>query len=456
MRAFLRSQAMATPSFQANLHAQYKKLRRSIKLAVQMVMTFLLIVSCQQTAPLPNQPVTLKLSGWSASPAEQRLLNQVLKDFEATHPAIKVRFEVIADQYMDVIKTRLIGDAAPDVFYLDSIEAPFLIQQNVLEPLDAYITPAFDLADFEPNLLQTFAHQNQVYGLPKDYSTLALFYNRKAFAAAGLTQPPETWEDLLVAAKKLTIDRNQDNRPDQYGLGILPELPRQMHSIEAFGGQVVDAQSHATFATAAGIKGTRLALLQYRDDRTSARAVDVGANNGSEMFGQGKAAMVIEGNWAIPYLQETFPDLDFATAEAPKINNKPATMVFTVAYVMNRQTQHKQAAWELIAYLTGKEGMGKWTSTGFALPSRKSVAKELAQKFSESGDPCGICEAARLRAPLLAGVSYATPWQIGNYPAAIVNNFNNQYLSALLGQQPLEAAIVKAQESANQQIEAAL
>jgi multiple sugar transport system substrate-binding protein len=437
---------MALPSLPAN--AQLKQLRRSIKLTVQVVLTFLLIVSCQQTISLPNQPVTLKLSGWSASPAEQRLLNQVLKDFEATHPTIKVRFEVIADQYMDVIKTRLIGDAAPDVFYLDSIEAPFLIQQDVLEPLNPYITPAFDLADFEPNLLQTFSQQNQIYGLPKDYSTLALFYNRKAFAAAGLTQPPETWEDLLVAAKKLTIDRNQDNKPDQYGLGILPELPRQMHSIEAFGGQVVDAQNNATFATEAGIKGASLGIQQYRNDRTSARAVDVGANNGSEMFGQGKAAMVIEGNWAIPYLKETFPDLDFATAEAPKLNNKPATMVFTVAYVMNRQTQHKQAAWELIAYLTGKEGMGKWTSTGFALPSRKSIAKELAQKLSESGD--------RLRAPLLAGVSYATPWQIGNYPAAIVNNFNNQYLSALLGQQDLQEAIVKAQASANQQIRAAL
>jgi multiple sugar transport system substrate-binding protein len=434
---------MATHFYHKAFQLYYKRLR----LAVQILVTFLVIVSCQQSVPLSDQPVTLKLSGWSASPSEQRLLNQVLRDFETTHPKIKVRFEVIADQYMDVIKTRLIGDAAPDVFYLDSIEAPFLIQQNVLEPLDPYVTPEFDLSDFEPNLMQPFSQQNRIYGLPKDFSTLALFYNRKAFAEAGLSQPPQSWEDLLTASKKLTIDRNKDGRPDQYGLGILPELPRQMHSIAAFGGEVVDAQGNAVFATEAGIKGAGLGVQQYQD-RTAARAVDVGANNGSEMFGQGKAAMVIEGNWAIPYLQETFPDLDFATAEAPQINNQPATMVFTVAYVMNRQTQQKQAAWELIAYLTGKEGMGKWTSTGFALPSRRSLAQQLAQKLSQEGD--------QLRAPLLAGVSYATPWAIGQYPAAIVNNFNNQYLSALLGQQDLRAAIVKAQDSANRQIQSAL
>jgi len=425
-----------------------KKLGRKT-LVVQILVTVFIIVSCQQTVTTLPEAVTLKLSGWSASPAEQRLLNQVLRDFETSHPAIKVRFEVIADQYMDVIKTRLIGDAAPDVFYLDAVEAPFLMQQNVLEPLDAYITPTFDLADFEPTLLQPFTSQNRVYGLPKDFSTLALFYNRKAFATAGLSQPPNTWEELLTASKKLTIDFNKDGRPDQYGFGILPELPRQAHNIKAFDGEVVDAEGYAAFATAAGINGVNLTVQQYRGDRTSARAVDVGANNGSEMFGQGKVAMVVEGNWAIPYLQDTFPDLDFATAELPKINNKSATMAFTVAYVMNQQTQHKQAAWELIAYLTGKVGMEKWTSTGFALPSRKSVAQKLnAQSLGNEGD--------RLRAPLLAGVSYATPWQVGQFPTAITNNFNNQYLSALLGQQSLPNAIIRAQESANQQIKAAL
>jgi multiple sugar transport system substrate-binding protein len=192
------------------------------------------------------------------------------------------------------------------------------------------------------------------------------------------------------------------------------------------------------------LKGLALGVRQYRSDRTSARPLDVGANTGSEMFGQGKAAMVAEGNWAIPYLQDTFPDLDFATAEMPKINGKPATMVFTVAYVMNRKSKHKPEAWKLIEYLTGKKGMEKWTSKGFALPSRKSVAAKL--KYDQ--DP--------LRAPLLAGVSYATPWQIGQYPAAVMNSFNNQFVSAMLGQKPLKEAMTQAQESANRQIKAAL
>ncbi|MBD6620268.1 ABC transporter substrate-binding protein [Komarekiella sp. 'clone 1'] len=380
--------------------------------------------------------VTIKLSGWEGSRVEQKLLRQVLQDFEAQHPTIKVKYEVISDQYMDVIKTRLVGEAAPDVFYLDALEAPFLMSQNILEPLNAYITPEFDLADFENTLLDSFKYQNEIYGLPKDYSTLALFYNKKAFAAVGLSNPPTTWDEFRKYSQQLTGKLNR------YGFGETPELARQAYKVKAFGGQVVDQNGYASFANEVALQGLQLVVDQYQKDRSSAQKSDVGTSSGSEMFGQGKVAMVIEGNWAIPYLTETFPQIEFATAEIPTINNKKGTMVFTVAYVMNKQAQHKAEAWELISYLTGKEGMQKWTGTGFALPTRKSVAEKLGY----DQDP--------LRSPLVAGVNYATPWQVGKYPAAIMNNFDNQFVSALLGQQPLKQAMLRAQNEANKQIKA--
>jgi multiple sugar transport system substrate-binding protein len=406
------------------------------------VLTLALIIGCQRTVPDDNAIVTLKLSGWGASPTEQRLLQQVLRQFEATHPHIRVRLDAIADQYMDVMKTRLIGDAAADVFYLDVFEAPFLMRQSVLKPLNEYITPAFDLADFAPNLLQSFQVGNQIYGLPKDYSTLALYYNKKAFAAAGLSRPPLTWEELLNDSKRLTRDDDGDGRPEQYGLGILPELPRLLYLMQAYGGQAIDAQGRATFAREESLRGLNLVLQQYRNERTSVQASDVGSSSGTDIFGRGKVAMVLEGNWAIPFLEDTFPDLEYGTAEVPAVNNRKGTMVFTVAYVMNAKTEHAAEAWELIAYLTGKVGMQQWTSTGFALPTRRSVAEALNLEQDD------------LRSSLVAGVSYGTPWQVGEYSGAILNHFNNQFLSALLGEQPLKQAMERAEVAANSQIQA--
>ncbi len=424
--------------------------RRSFSLATLSLATATLLASCVRglrhiwNSERRNQPqtVTVSLSGWQANPNEQALLAQLLQDFESQHPAIKVRYETIADQYMDVIKTRLIGDAAPDVFYLDVFQAPFLMNKKVLEPLDAYITQDFDLADFEPPLLNAFQDRGQIYGLPKDVSTLALFYNKKAFAEAGLSRPPQTWQELREFSKKLTLDRNGDGKVDQYGFGVIPELARQAFMIKAFGGRLVDPNGYAAFATEQGLQGLQGLLDQYRQDRSSAQKTDVGTHSGSEMFAQEKVAMVIEGNWAIPYLTETFPALEFGTAEVPTVNDQPGTMAFSVAYVMNQQAKHKAAAWQLIAYLTGKEGMKRWTRGGSALPSRRSVAAELGY----DQDP--------LRSAFSAGVDYATPWQAGEYLPLIMDNFDNQLLSAFLGEQTLLTALQQAQATANREIAA--
>ena len=80
-------------------------------------------------------------------------------------------------------------------------------------------------------------------------------------------------------------------------------------------------------------------------------------------------------------------------------------MAFTVSYVMNSASKKKEAAWELISYLTGKEGMEKWTSKGFELPSRKSVAAKNGFDKDE------------LRSALVAGAPYATVWADEYQPA---------------------------------------
>ena len=191
------------------------------------------------------------------------------------------------------------------------------------------------------------------------------------FADAGITAPPATWDELRQVSMKLTKGK------DVLGLGVAAELARQMFMIKAYGGKVVDDNNNAAFATPEALKGLQEVIDQRLVDKTSGQPSDVGAGWGGEMFGQGKSAMVIEGNWAIPYLNSNFPELEYGTAELPTVNGQKGTMAFTVAYVMNKDSKKKEAAWRLISYLTGKEGMKTWTSKGFALPSRKTVSAEL-------------------------------------------------------------------------------
>jgi multiple sugar transport system substrate-binding protein len=412
------------------------------KLLFGLASSALLLVTtaCQGNQKNAASTIEITLSGWQSNPTETQLLKKVIDQFEAKYPHIKVKHEVINSQYMDVIKTRLIGEVAPDVFYLDAFEAPLLMKYQVLEPLNPYIKPEFQLADFEPNLLNAFKQNGKIYGIPKDFSTLALLYNQTAFSKANIPQPPKTWAELKDYSKKLTLDDNQDSRNEQYGFGIAPELPRQQFVIQAFGGELVDRHHYAAFATPAGLRGLQLVIDQYRNDRSAAQPSDVGASSIDDMFGQGRAAMILSGAWAIPYLKETFPKLKFSIAEVPTINRKKGTMVYTVAYVMNRQSKHKEAAWKLIAHLTSQEGMKTSGNQGFALPSRRSVLADLGY------------DRHPLYAPLVAGAKYATIWQAGETLPTILTNFDNQFISALIGQQSLPDAMKKAQETANREI----
>nr|WP_041085883.1 ABC transporter substrate-binding protein [Jeotgalibacillus soli] len=380
-----------------------------------------------------GEKTTITLAGWGGNPTEQDLLNETLADFEEKNPDIDVKLEVIADQYMDVIKTRLIGGEGPDVFYLDAFEAPALIETGVLEPLDQYVTDEFDIEDFEKPMLEAFQQDGTTFGFPKDYSTLALFYNTKLFAEAGV-EVPTTWDEFREVSKALTKD-------GVYGFGAAPELARLYYIAESMGGKVVD-DNMASFGSEEVVQALQPFIDQHNIDKTSAQPSEVGASWGGDMFGQQRAAMVIEGNWNIPYLEETFPELEYATAEVPTINGEKGTMAFTVSYVMNAASEKKEASWRLIEYLTGKEGMETWTSKGFALPTRKSVAESLGYADDE------------LRGPIVAGAEYATVWSNGTNLPTIMNNFNNQFVSAFLGDRPLDEALKEAEEQANSEISA--
>ena len=389
-----------------------------------------------------TEKVTVTLTGWGSSPTETELFMKVLDEFEKKHPNIDVKWEPINENYMDVLQTRLVGGQAADVFYLDSSEAPALMSRGLLEPLDGYIKPEDDLADFEENLLNAFRWEGKIYGLPKDYSTLALFYNKKLFAEAGLKEPPKTWDELLEYAEKLTKDTNGDGKPDQWGLAIQHGLDRAGIFIYGNGGEIVDETGKdVRYDEPAAVEGVQWYVDLALKHKVAVRPQDIGAGWTGDAFGKGNIGMVIEGPWAIPFLKDNYPEVEYGVAELPsKDGQNKVTYAFTVAYVMNKQAKNKEAAWQLIRYLTGKEGMKTWTSLGIALPSRKSVAQ--AHKYDQ--DP--------LRKAFIAGAAYARPWQLGLHFSVINNNFNNQMEAVFAGQKSVADALEDAAATAEREI----
>ena len=132
---------------------------------------------------------TVRFSGFRSSDAEEELLQATLDAFSAKYPNIEVDYEPIPEGYIDQMTAQFSAGEPPDLFYVQAEFANAWIEDGLLEPLDPYFAgnpgvrhrAVLRSADRRPS-----SSRARRYGLPKDASPLALFYNPDMLAAAGV------------------------------------------------------------------------------------------------------------------------------------------------------------------------------------------------------------------------------------------------------------------------------
>ena len=325
----------------------------------------------------------LRLSGWVSSPQESDLTQELVDKFSEKHPQHQVDYSPIQANYIEKIQLMLGTGTAPDVFMLEAFWAPSLISFGTLSPLDELISQEseFDISDFEPALLEAFRADDKLYGLPKDYSTLVLFYNPEMFAAAGLSGPPKDWTELLEYAKKLTVDTDGDGRIDQYGFGLVDGLEYVLPFIWQNGSDLLTEDGKLNVDDPKFREA--LAYLQnLRRSDTAKLPSEVGAAWNMDGYGRQRIAMTMSGVWALNFLDETFPDTPYEVAYLPR-GREQKTIAFVVGYVIPQDVADKESAWDLLRFLTSRDGQSIAAELNVALPPRKSVAEENRADFPD-------------------------------------------------------------------------
>lgn len=379
----------------------------------------------------------IRLSGWTSSPAEEELLQSLIKDFEAKNPDIDVVYEPIPGDYMTKIKSMLAAKNAPDVFYLDVFEAPGLIERNLVRPLnDLMKTTRTEASEFLPTLIDGFSKDGKVYGIPKDFNTLGLFYNKEMFDAAKIAYPDAswTWDDLRDAAKKLT-------KGGVYGFGVPPDQGRFPVFLFQNGADILTADKKAS---ALNTKAAAEALEFYSGlvfkDKAGARPSDLGNQWQGTLFGQGKVAMVYEGGWLIPYLKNEFPNIKYGVSELPKGPKGRGNLYFTVAYVIPNTSKQPEAAWKLIQHLTSLESQTKVLESGFALPTR--VALQDSKYLKQNPNVAAIFK----------GYAYAKPYQFGEKGARVLDIVAKMLEKVFIGKVDPQDALTEAHNLINKEL----
>lgn len=262
----------------------------------------------------------------------------------------------------------------PDILMLDNPDVQEIASTGGLAPLSDF---KVDTSGFAKGMLDAGTYEGEVYGLAPTANTLGLFYNKKLLADAGLT-PPTTWDELKTTAAALT-------KGDQYGLAF--------SAIATYEG----AWQFLPFMWTNGGSETTLdspenkEALQLWKDLVSSGSVSKGAINWGQgdvkdQFMAGKAAMMINGPWQIPALNDDSA-LEWGSVQVPinKAGQTPIAPlggeVWTIPQTGNKDKQAKAA--EFITCFTSDDNQVNLGSQRYTVPTKPELAKAYVEKMPD-------------------------------------------------------------------------
>ena len=366
---------------------------------------------------------TVVLSGWQSTGAEGDALQATLDAFEAAYPNITLDYQPVATDYPTAMAAKFSAGEPPDLFYVDSSLAPDWIDQGVLQELDTFAAErGFDTSQFFPGYLDAFkGADGKTYGFPKDGNTLAMAYNVDMLEAAGI-DPPTNWEELAAAAEALTTG-------DVKAFCLNHSLDRALAFVYQDGGSLLSEDKTQNTVDSPETASALETYLGFFANDQGARAGDLGDDWCGKALGEEQVAIIFEGGWLDPYMAQNYPDVNYAWAPMPE-GTEQATLGFTVSYSIGADSANKDAAWVLLQYLTGVEGMTKWTEGGIANPSRKDVP------------------AAEGKEVLVESAEFARPWSFIPGFSKINDAFNNAMTTQIEAKSSDPSPVIDATSSA--------
>jgi multiple sugar transport system substrate-binding protein len=346
--------------------------------SIFMIIVLLLTACGGRSASPRGGKVELSFMMWG-EPAELTVWKQIVADFEAANKNISVTVEVSDwDSYWTKLKTLLAGQTPPDMF---AIDAPLYLDyqsKGTLLNLTSYIDKNKSMLDgLYPQTLQAYQTADGYFGLPRDFQTIVLFYNKDMFDKAGLSYPTAdwTWEDLRAAAKKLTLDTNADGKTDQYGFNfdMWDMEPGYSEAIWSYGGDVLNADHTKTLL---GEPAARQAW-QFLYDMTfvdkSVPDATTSEEYGGDTFAAGVSAMTPMGHWAVPGYAEA--GIKFDVAPMPAGPSGRFTSVNSAGFVISKGSKYPDQAFEFLKFVLSTAGQTRLAELGFACPVLKTIAE---------------------------------------------------------------------------------
>ncbi len=331
----------------------------------------------------------------------------IISEYEATVAADKTRSPVKIqyykrsydgyERYEKELNDAVASGKAPDIFAVNNTWVSRY--KNKISPLDGGSRLA---RDFQRNFVDTvsedFLIDGKIYGIPLSVDSLALYYNQDIFNAAGIYDPPKTWDEFKEDVQKLTIfDEKGDIVRAGAAIGSDKNINRSTDILNLLmlqsGSTIVDAErTKAVFAEPLKDKDNRvysvggMALQFYTDFANPAKKVYTWNPNmdySIDMFYQGRAAMMFNYSYNIPTIRAKAPKLRFAVSAMPQISGATLPVNYSNywASTVSIGSKYPKEAWDFLMFISNPEIAKK-----YLVKANKPTAHRDLVKWQEQGE----------------------------------------------------------------------
>jgi sn-glycerol 3-phosphate transport system substrate-binding protein len=358
------------------------------KLVVPLVIVVLLVTGCAPAlAPTPTPAEVVKLEFWHAMSGQSGdVLEGMVARFNEEHPYIQVTsayqgsYGDIAQKVWTAIQAGTVPP--PDVAQIGG--APMFGATGALAPITDF-TDGPNGIDRKKIYDAFWAYNTaggQIWTMPFNNSMPVLYYNVDLFKEAGLdpTRPPQTWDELVNAAKALTKDTDDDGQIDQWGFNTHTSTHWFLSAmILQNGGRIINEdETQVLYNSPDAVEA-----LQFWGDLVNKHKVMPPAQHKEAKgdFLAGKLAMYMRSSAG---LFSTLADAPFEVGVAmlPAKKARVAPIGGASLVILKGEEAKMNAAWEFIKWLTSSENSNYWAmNTGYIPIYKNALEAAEMQKF---------------------------------------------------------------------------
>lgn len=326
----------------------------------------------------------------AVSSGEEYTFDQnMVNTFNSEHSNVSVTFESLNNFY-PTLGTEFATNSAPGVFYMENSALPEFASEGYLQNLKPILTAntSYNLSGFAPSILKTFSYKSGLYAAPKDWSPLAVFFNKAIFSAEHVPYPGNgTWNWTTMKQTLEMLKANESMASSSLGIKdvtpmvIGPQVARALAFMHEAGGDWINAKGNGAVNNTTAFKEG----FSYWYDLYSSGLAKLNSNfsagwNGGD-FAAGNIAMIVSGTWTVPVLNASgayfvgkMSDVGYYYMPAGPTGIH-ATMMFNVGLGVNSALvgTQKWIADQFVEFFTGPVGEKQWVSEGLALPSRTAI-----------------------------------------------------------------------------------